>query len=191
VRRTNNNMQLYKRLLAELRRELDEVLPHLRALVEGNVTSEAMDVLHTVKGSSSTLGARRVAEIAATLESRLRKGEAIELDELSDAIAEVRASIDSFLDEERGTGSPTRPVGSEDPPRTTDLLPIAKRLDEHLRQNNLSAMSCFEELKAAAGPRFREPMHQLELSLDRLDFDAARAHLEAIEHAIGPEEATS
>jgi len=188
VRRTNNNMQLYKRLLAELRRELDEVLPHLRALVEGNVTSEAMDVLHTVKGSSSTLGARRVAEIAAALESRLRKGEAITLDELTEAVAEVRTSIDSFLDEERGAGSPTRPAGSEDPPHTTDLLPIAKRLDEHLRQNNLSAMSCFEELKAAAGPRFREPMHQLELSLDRLDFDAARAHLQSIERAIGPED---
>jgi PAS domain S-box-containing protein len=191
VRRTNNNMQLYKRLLAELRRELDEVLPHLGALVEGNVTSEAMDVLHTVKGSSSTLGARRVAEIAASLESRLRKGEAITLDELTEAVAEVRSSIDSFLDEERGAGSPTRPGGSEEPPHTTDLLPIAKRLDEHLRQNNLSAMSCFEELKAAAGPRFREPMHQLELSLDRLDFDAARKYLESIERAIGPEEAAS
>jgi HPt (histidine-containing phosphotransfer) domain-containing protein len=186
VRRTNNNMQLYKRLLAELRRELDEVLPHLSALVEGNVTSEAMDVLHTVKGSSSTLGARRVAEIAAALESRLRKGEAITLDELSDAIAEVRTSIDSFL-EQRGADVPSAQGGRDVRP-PLDLLPIAKRLDEHLRQNNLSAMSCFEELKAAAGPRFREPMHQLELSLDRLDFDAARTHLESIERAIGPEE---
>jgi len=185
VRRTNGNMGLYKRLLAEFRREMDEVLPHLRSLIDGNVTSEAMDVLHTVKGSAATLGARRVAEIAAALESRLRKGEAITADELADAVGEVRASIEAFLDEQRSAGPPTRDGGLENPPHV--LLPITKRLEEHLRQNNLAAMSCFEELKAVAGSRFRESMIKLEQSLDRLDFDAARVHLESIEAELGNE----
>jgi CheY-like chemotaxis protein/HPt (histidine-containing phosphotransfer) domain-containing protein len=176
VRRTNGNMQLYKRLLAEFRREMDEVLPHLRSLIEGNVTSEAMDVLHTVKGSSATLGARRVAEIAAALESRLRKGEAITADELAEAVAEVRMSIDAFLSADAPPVVETKP-GASNP----QILPIAKRLAEHLRKNNLAAMSCFEELKAVAGSRFGEPMVKLEQSLDRLDFDAARVHLESIE----------
>jgi len=146
-----------------------------------------MDVLHTVKGSSATLGARRVAEIAAALESRLRKGEAITVDELAEATAEVRASIDAFLEEERRTGPPTRPDALENVP----LLPITKRLGEHLRSNNLGAMTCFEELKAASGARFHEPLSKLEQSLDRLDFDAARVHLESIETELGSEEAAS
>jgi HPt (histidine-containing phosphotransfer) domain-containing protein len=169
-------MQLYKRLLAEFRREMDEVLPHLRSLIEGNVTSEAMDVLHTVKGSSATLGAQRVAKIAAALESRLRKGEAITADELAEAVAEVRMSIDAFLSEDAAPVAEAKPAASN-----PQILPIAKRLAEHLRQNNLAAMSCFEELKAVAGSRFGEPMVKLEQSLDRLDFDAARVHLESIE----------
>jgi len=187
VRRTNGNMQLYKRLLAEFRREMDEVLPHLRSLIEGNVTSEAMDVLHTVKGSSATLGARRVAEIAAALESRLRKGEAITADELAEAVAEVRGSIDKFLDERSADVSSAE--GGRDVRTPLEILPITKQLGEHLRQNNLAAMSCFEELKSAAGARFREPMQKLEQSLDRLDFDSARVHLESIETEIGSEPA--
>jgi CheY-like chemotaxis protein len=154
VRRTNGNMQLYKRLLAEFRREMDEVLPHLRSLI----------------------GARRVAEIAAALESRLRKGEAITADELAEAVAEVRMSIDAFLSADAPPVVETKP-GASNP----QILPIAKRLAEHLRKNNLAAMSCFEELKAVAGSRFGEPMVKLEQSLDRLDFDAARVHLESIE----------
>jgi hypothetical protein len=63
-------------------------------------------------------------------------------------------------------------------------LPIAERLHEHLAQNNLAAVSCFEELKSVAGARFREPMHQIELSLDRLDFDAARSILKTIEEEL-------
>ena len=183
IRRTNGNMQLYKRLLAEFRREMDEVLPHLRALIEGNVTSEAMDVLHTVKGSAATLGARRVAEIAAALESRLRKGEAITADELEEAVGEVRESIEAFLDAERGADVPSAQGGRDvRPPQA--LLPIAKKLGEHLRANNLAAMTCFEELKALAGTRFGEPLRQLEQSLDRLDFDAARVQLETILNVI-------
>ncbi len=187
VRRTNGNMQLYKRLLAEFRREMDEVVPHLHALVDGNVTSEAQDVLHTVKGSSATLGARRVAEIAAALESRLRKGEAIALNEFEAAVGEVRESIDMFLAKGSDAPSSTDTVNEPRPPQQI-LLPIAKQLDEQLRQNNLAAMTSFEELKSAAGSRFREPMQQLEQSLDRLDFDAARVHLEAIQSQLGPED---
>ena len=185
VRRTNGNVSLYKRLLAEFRRETDEVLPHLRSLIDGNVTSEAMDVLHTLKGSSATLGARRVAEISAALESKLRKGEAITADELADALAEARSSIETYLGE---APAATTGGGLENPPyMVTALRPIARQMDEHLRQNNLAAMSCFEELKAMAGPRFHEPMLELQQSLDRLDFDAARVHLQAIESQLAEE----
>ena len=61
------------------------------------------------------------------------------------------------------------------------LLTIAKKLGEQLKGNNLEAMTSFDELKAAVGGGYAASMQAIEASLDRLDFDAARTHLEALE----------
>jgi len=195
VRRASGNLSLYKRLLAEFRRELDDMVPRLGALIEANVTAEGTDLLHTLKGSASTLGARRVAEIAAALESKLRKGESITIDELAEAAEEVRHSIERYLGERPGVpnvvaGGLARIEGDERArtPATTSgtaAFEIARRLDEHLKENNLAAVAAFEELKSAAGARFVEPMAKIEASLDRLDFDAARSVLKTIEAELG------
>ena len=55
---------------------------------------------------------------------------------------------------------------------------------DHLDKNNLAAMQCFDELKTAAGSRWPEPLRALEASLDKLDFNAARVHLEQIESQL-------
>lgn len=49
----------------------------------------------------------------------------------------------------------------------------------HLEANNLAAVDCFADLKAAVGNS--EPLRMLEESLDRLDFAAARRYLDQIE----------
>jgi len=168
IRRASNNQDLYRRLLIELRRDLESAIPRLRAAD----LHAALDLLHTLKGSSATLGARRVAEQAAALEVQGRKGMTLDLTELEAAIDEVKRSIDELP-----------PLAIAQPVRTQNaraLLPIAKRMRDHLDANNLAAMECFEELKSLAGTRWPEPMRELEASLDRLDFAAARAHLDAI-----------
>jgi hypothetical protein len=71
------------------------------------------------------------------------------------------------------------------------VLPIARRLDEQLRENNLAAVKCFEELRDAAGTRFAVPLQRLEQSLDRLDFEAAREHLRELEAQLGSGEVPS
>jgi hypothetical protein len=52
---------------------------------------------------------------------------------------------------------------------------------EHLEANNLAAVECFADLKAAVGNTHAEPLRMLEESLDRLDFEAARRYLDQIE----------
>ena len=52
---------------------------------------------------------------------------------------------------------------------------------EHLDANNLAAVDCFADLKSAAGEKHAAPLRMLEESLDRLDFAAARRHLDEIE----------
>ena len=185
LRRSSGKLPLYRSLLVELRRELETSLPRLRALIDGCATNEAKDLLHTLKGSAATLGARRVAEIAASLEVKLRGGEPIDVDELGGAVTELRQSIDLFLSS-NGGAPPAVAVPSADAPR---LLPIAKKMNEHLLANNLAAIVCFDELKSAAGDRFREPIQQLEASLDRLDFESARGHLRVLEAQLAAEEA--
>ncbi len=181
VRRASGNAELYRRLLGDLRRDVSEMLPKLREALDRGATREALDLLHTLKGSAATLRARRISDSAASLEVRLRRNENVTLDELVASASELDGSIGRVLDSAQPTAAPS----AAGQPEGADLLPIARRLDEQLMQNNLAAVGSFEELRALAGTRFDEGMRQLEQSLDRLDFDAARAHLRAIEPQLG------
>ena len=178
IRRTSGNTELYRRLLAEFRRDLDATLAKLR----NAQTSQAHDLLHTLKGTSATMGARRVADQAAALEAASRRGETLELEALVAAIDEAKRSIDEVT--ARMSPQQAQSAGSANP----QLIPIARRMREHLEANNLAAMECFEELKNAAGARWAEPLRKLQASLDQLDFSSARAHLAALESQLRPEE---
>ncbi|MEA2569335.1 MAG: two-component system, sensor histidine kinase and response regulator [Acidobacteriota bacterium] len=179
IRRTSGNTDLYRRLIAEFRRDLDATLTRLR----GATLDQAHDLLHTLKGTSATMGARRVADHAATLEAAARRGETLELEALAGAIDEAKASIDVVIRQlTASTDVKAEPIAGP------QLIPIARRMRTHLDENNLAAMQCFVELKQAAGARWAEPLRALEASLDKLDFGAARAHLEKLESQLTPEE---
>jgi two-component system sensor histidine kinase/response regulator len=193
IRRASGNVQLYRRLIVELRRDLETTMPRVRDMLDRGSNRDALDLLHTLKGSAATMGARHLADTAASLESRLRANEKVELVALEAAIAEVRSSI-VILSRADGEGSPAEREGGPSPSSrlrmtaSAALLPIARKMREHLEHNNLAAMGCFEELRTLAGTRFAEPMQHLEESLDRLDFETARAHLGVIESHLGAEE---
>jgi two-component system sensor histidine kinase/response regulator len=173
IRRTSGNTNLYRRLALEFDRDLETVLAKLHG-------PNVLDALHTLKGTAATMGARRIAEEAASLEAKVRRGETIAFDELAAAIAETQASIKQLP----SGGQAILPVQQAD---DGALIPVAKKMREHLQQHNLDAMSCFEELKRLAGARWPEPLRELEASLDRLDFAAATVHLDAIEAQLAQE----
>jgi two-component system sensor histidine kinase/response regulator len=190
VRRASGNAALYRRLLGEMRNDLDQLLPQLREALESNATKEALEILHSMKGCAATLGARRLSDQAAALEIRLRRGEGVVLTDLLAAATELNESIARVV-------TPATPPPVAPPPAAPGdasgvaVLPIARRLDEQLRENNLAAVKCFEELRDAAGTRFAVPLQRLEQSLDRLDFEAAREHLRELEAQLGSGEVPS
>jgi two-component system sensor histidine kinase/response regulator len=202
IRRASGNVQLYRRLIVELRRDLETTMPRVRDMLDRGSNRDALDLLHTLKGSAATMGARHLADTAASLESRLRANEKVELVALEAAIAEVQESIDRLDGAAPASCSaglrPAPAEGQEEAGRRpalheagdtrAPLLPIARKMREHLEHNNLAAMGCFEELRTLAGTRFAEPMQHLEESLDRLDFETARVHLGVIESHLGAEE---
>ena len=115
IRRTSGNIDLYRRLIAEFRRDLLGALPKLRKAIEGSDMAQAHDLLHTLKGTAATMGARQVAQEAATLESWIRRGVPVVLGDLAAAIDEATDSIESLntvLSGEQGAGSRERGAGS-------------------------------------------------------------------------------
>jgi signal transduction histidine kinase/CheY-like chemotaxis protein len=185
IRRTSGNIDLYRRLIVEFRRDLLGALPKIRKAVEGSDMAQAHDLLHTLKGSAATMGARQVAQEAATLESWIRRGVPVVLGDLAAAIDEATDSIESLNTLLSGApaASPAGSAGSAGriAGATQNLLPLAKKMREHLDANNLAAVDFFPDLKSAAGEANAEPLRLLEESLDRLDFDAARRYLDQIE----------
>ena len=128
------------------------------------------------------MGAKQVAQEAATLESWIRRGVPVVLADLAAAIDEATDSIETLntlLSMESNVGRASARPGRAEARPTSALLPIAQKMREHLDANNLAAVDCFADLKAAIGSS--EPLRMLEESLDRLDFAAARRYLDQIE----------
>ncbi len=177
IRRTSGNIDLYRRLVVEFRRDLLGALPKIRKAIEGSDMAQAHDLLHTLKGSAATMGARQVAQEAATLESWIRRGVPVVLGDLAAAIDEATESIDA-LNTLLGVAQPSAQCTVHS---AQGFLPIAKKMREHLDANNLAAVDCFADLKSAVGDKHAEPLRMLEESLDRLDFESARRYLDQIE----------
>jgi len=179
IRRTSGNIDLYRRLIAEFRRDLLGALPKIRKAIEDSDMAQAHDLLHTLKGSAATMGAKQVAQEAATLESWIRRGVPVVLGDLAAAIDEATDSIET-LNTVLG-GAPAASPAHAGRIGATPLLPITKKMREHLEANNLAAVDCFPDLKSAVGEKHSEPLRMLEESLDRLDFESARRYLDQIE----------
>ncbi|HEX3109073.1 MAG TPA: response regulator, partial [Thermoanaerobaculia bacterium] len=54
IRRTSGNIDLYRRLIAEFRRDLLGALAKIRKAIEDSDMAQAHDLLHTLKGSAAT-----------------------------------------------------------------------------------------------------------------------------------------
>jgi two-component system sensor histidine kinase/response regulator len=189
IRRTSGNIDLYRRLIVEFRRDLLGALPKIRKAIEESDMAQAHDLLHTLKGSAATMGARQVAQEAATLESWIRRGVPVVLGDLAAAIDEATDSIES-LNAMLSVAARPSPAATQHPLPPGEggrrpgegrgaTLNIARKMREHLEANNLAAVDCFADLKAAVGNS--EPLRMLEESLERLDFAAARRYLDQIE----------
>ena len=168
----SGNYALYERLMRRFADENQNTCARLRELINGNRREEALSVLHTLKGSAATLGARKLADVAAALEVALRQSGVVSLNELAVAIEEFRALAARL---------PVRKESMRLP--SVDLaLPLVRKLADLLPQNNLDAMDCFQQLKKVVGRR--AALGPLEDAIERLDFQGAIPHLQALESEL-------
>ena len=182
MRRVGGKADLYRRLLAGVLRDVQEAAARLPALLAERSAPEALRLLHTIKGTAGTVGAERVASIAQALEAAIKKepDKAPPLDEFGEAVEELQRGAAEL------TGAPPAQAPAERPARgvAEGALPIVGRLAGYLATSNLEATEAVAQLKAMLGPSMHGPLSDLEACVDRLDFAAAAARLDAIRAAL-------
>ena len=171
----SGNTALYERLLGRFREENENTVAQLRDIVARGDREEALRLLHTLKGSAATLGARELAESAAALEIALRDSGDVALDDLAQSLDAFHTAAARFP----GNGSNG---GNGRPVSLDEVKPLIEQLARLLPQNNLGALECFQQLKKLVGGR--PEMASLEDALDRLDFQAAIPHLRSLEREL-------
>jgi len=182
LRRTGGNADLYRRLLAGLLHDLVNVVPQLGDAFGRGDTVQARHLLHTLKGTAATVGAIRVAKVAAGLEAEVKSSPESRpsLDELAGAVDEARSAAESLVPPPEVEAPPAAAGAALEGPRAILALTVARRLADDVASNNLSALTTFAELKTALDGCEAGPLRELEESLSLLDFGAASDLLTAV-----------
>ena len=101
LRRLGNNTLLLKRVLAEFKRETEENLPTLDALLSGRDYAEAAHSVHKIKGGAGNIGARRVHLLASGFQKALESGDSVIIQPFTELfMLHLRTLLASLTDRE-------------------------------------------------------------------------------------------
>ncbi len=182
LRRAGGNEALYRQLVSGFREEAAEVLPRLRELLGKGDREGARHVLHTLKGTAATLGARRLARAAAELEVSLDGLDDVpprepSLEGLAASLEDVLAGTDRVVGrgDVNATQAVTRPRDSAEA-----ALALVDRLAALVAAGDLAAADRIAELRSALGPDASDLLGKLERAVDRLDFEKASGLLAGV-----------
>ena len=172
----------YLRLLREFVATHAEDMARLAACLAAGERLEARRLAHNLKGAAATLGAGRLADKAASLETILRTREDAALGD-----GDLRPSIDAVAAELAALAAAMPPAGAA---RAADAAPVEGKtlerildeLDALLAHGDTAAIELFgdhaAELRAALG----QPSEELARRVENFDFEAARAMLRTLRH---------
>jgi two-component system sensor histidine kinase/response regulator len=179
LRRAAGNVGLYRRLVVSFLSDVKGSAPEIERRLRAGAITDALAALHTLKGTAATVGAERIAELAAELESALktRPTEAVGLHDLAAAIEEVQEGAAMLRDEPAAAG----PEPGVSAPVARRALGISVRLRAELVSSNLAATDSFAQLKGVLGSALGAEVRDLGGAIDHLDFPAAVARLDGIE----------
>lgn len=152
LKRFGNKRDLFARMLNNFRPEIMRLLDSLAVNCENNALTEATAALHSIKGVASTMGAKLLAQTAATLETQCKHAQdqavgdvvsqaaqekLLQLLELSETLL-MRIAQDTTTLQPLTTGSPTL-SRTEIKQHLQDMLPL-------LETDNMGAIDLIETL---------------------------------------------
>jgi HPt (histidine-containing phosphotransfer) domain-containing protein len=143
----------------------------LSCSLEAGDRTEAVRVVHTLKGVAATLGATKLSEIASDLLISLRDG--ADLSELRQALNVLREELILVVREIRGRSEVKSPQKN-----TIRIDEAVQRLIGRLEHDDIRSLEAWRELKPLlAETRGTEVMATLERHIREFDFPAALADL--------------
>ena len=189
--RLGGNLGVYKRLLRNFVRDLNEPSNSPARQLEQGQVAEAARNLHTLKGLAATLGAAALARHAASAEDALATlpGASLAAGPLKAAIDALGACIEPLravslaLDSEPAPHSPEA-TGSAAPQDRLEMTRDLEALAGLLRQSDMAAIDAMARLRTRFAATLGEGLEGLDEAVNGLDFDRAGEHCRDLLHAI-------
>ena len=191
----DGDITLYKSLLMSFYQRHGHTSETLRSEMERGNYPAAQRTAHTIKGLAGTLGARKLNECAAKLETALKQGAMDGLMSLwkafSEAFEGVMAALSDFSREEAAMRA--RPAacgasgrGASKAIPKPDLKVMFLKLSELVDQRDSDVITLVADIKGALGDRAAsENFRRLEAYLNSFQFEKAKAMLAPTRQELG------
>ncbi|MBK6906984.1 MAG: response regulator [Rhodocyclaceae bacterium] len=198
VARLGGMREFYDQVLRSFRADAPLQLNEVSHYLAQDKWGDAVRCAHTLKGLASTIGATRLAQAGAELESMLKQPDRA-TDELDASLRQIRVLLSAVLDEVAGLvpelpdehrGAPTAPAVQESSFAATAMLDktaLHRALDELgalLQTSNMHAIAVCAQVVtdhgSALSPQASAQLQALDASVNQLDFAGARTHCAAL-----------
>ncbi|MFC4157912.1 PAS domain S-box protein [Chitinimonas lacunae] len=177
LNRLGGDAALYDRLVESFRHDTASLPDKLAQALEQTERRPAIDLLHTLKGLAATVGANRLASLAAMEEARFKSGITLDPAERRQLVATIRQAIDEAsagLIELAPAGVNLSPV-LEGVAVDDELRSLLDTLASLLAGANMRALELHRQLQQRYGALLGEAAYPLDQAMVRLDFGAAHA----------------
>ena len=193
LRRLGGNTDLYARILRSYLAEIADLPDKLEGLLLRGGWADAVQLLHTVKGLSATVGASQLAALARALESRLEREQGVAGQDAwrGDFRAAVTATIGALGQIADGLPAPAAPNSASDPQAMKDRSGLVAELDELkalLRNADMRAIEVHAKLRDALshGGVAVEKVKRLDAAVAALDFAQAVVQCDTLIQQLSP-----
>ena len=178
--RTGGSIELYKNVLFDFTNMFRNSPEKLERLIELGELNKASKLLHNVKGTAGNIGATNLFNIIVLFESRLKNGDdnfELLLDSYKDTFKHVIDSIDTFIEQEKGTEEQNRDLITDT--KLSELL-----AEIYLQAKKRRALICKKlalELESYEwADEHRSQLNTITSSLKQYQFKSAIAAIEEI-----------
>lgn len=179
INRFGGNLDLIKKVLSSFGPELEKQLVRLRHDILRHDTLNAALVLHTIKGSSGSMGATSLSEYAGSLEQKIKHGDEIsKANLLSDMtwVSELEVLLTKSIQKmnlDFGFTYPSSVTSNVEKMELTQWKDCLKEILILLKAGNLDALDLAADVAPKTPDLLRERFNDFCLKVESLDFRAA------------------
>jgi len=183
----NNDWKLYTKLLFNFHHRHQGIEEKIQTALEQGDPRAAQRLVHTIKGLAGTVGAKKLSEISARLESAIKDDDHDRLPNLLDRftkeIVRVMATLDGFSKNEEAVRIDAAAGGREPGilPSTPNLEKAFQELSDLIDKRDSDAIKLLAEIKASLGSsNVSDSFLKLESRINSFKFaDARKAFAQA------------